>query len=836
MLFRICLAVIFACTWITLSPRAATADTNVLFIVDGSGSMKKKLASGDTRMDAAKAAMRDTLASIPGEVRLGLLLYGHRKAKDCTDIELVSPIGADDAATIAQRIDNLVAKGETPIADSLMQALRSFAALKGQDNRIILVTDGIEECQGDPCAAAAAIRDAGLDLKVDLVGFTLTEAQRALMQCVPETTGGQYYDAQDVSGLTAALTQVQQTVAPAAPVSQIQIQQRPERFNLISVKNGGQILTTPSDVWLATNDGEENAQTWMRSGQEAVYAFEDRRSATFDSFGVLINEADNGNPKEIEILAGDEGPTGQFRAIGICAFQNVKMQQAPYQECQMPPVTARYLKVKLVSNHGGDGYVRATEFQLMGSLVADDGGAAAAAAPAGINLLSPRNGGAILSTPSDVWLATNDDQETNVTWLRAGEEAVYGFAEGRPATFEAFGMLVMQADNGVAREIELLAGDDGPTGQFRSVTTCSFQNIKILEDPYQLCRFPPVTARHLKVKMVMNHGGDGYLIASEFQLWGKVDENAGGDVAAAAHAPTGINLLSPQSGGQILAIPNDVWLHTADDQEEGRTWMLAGQEGVYAFAEGKSATFDTFGVLVPAANNGNPKEIELLAGDDGPTGQFRSIGTCSFQNVKLSQSPYQLCALPPTSARYLKIKLLSNQGGDGYIAATEFQLWGDIDAGSAPAAAAADASAGMVNLLSSGQGGALLMAPNDVWLNTADDRESQHTWLRANEEAVYAFAGEKAATFDTFAVLVTEAGNGNPKEIEILAGDEGPTGQFRSIATCTFNNIRIVTQPYQSCTFAPVTARYLKVRLVSNHGQDGYFVATEFKLYGTPSP
>lgn len=812
----------------------AVADSNVLFIVDASGSMKKKLASGESRMDAAKKAIRNALSTIPGEVRLGLLLYGHRKAKDCSDIELVSPIGADDATAIADRISGLKARGETPIAESLNQAARSFAALKGQDNRIILVTDGIEECKGDPCAAAQAIRNAGLDLKVDLVGFTLTEQQRALVQCVPEITGGTYYDAQDVSGLAAAFTQVQQQVVQAAPVSQIQIQQRPKRFNLISVKNGGQILTTPSDVWLATNDGEERGATWMRAGQEAVYGFEGGRSATFDSFGVLVTEAAGGNPKEIEILAGDEGPTGQFRSIGICAFQNVKMQQAPVQECQMPPTTARYLKVKLVSNHGGDGYFLATEFQLMGELVEGDAGVAAMAPPSGVNLLSPKNGGAILSTPSDVWLATNDDAEAGATWMRGGQEAAYGFAGGKPATFDTFGALIRESAGGNPKEIELLAGDDGPTGQFRSIGICSFVDVKLQQNPYQLCKLPPTTARYLKVKLVSNQSGDGYFLATEFQLWGKIDDTA--MAAATSNAPAGINLLSPKNGGQILATPSNVWLATADDKEQGQTWMRTDQAGVYGFSGNKAATFDTFGVLIPEAQGGNPKEIEILAGDDGVTGQFRSVGTCAFQNLKLQQSPYQLCSLPATTAHFVKVRLAANQSGDGYFVATEFQLWGQLDEASAPAPAPTAPGSGLVNLLSPKNGGALLMSPSDVWLATADDQENAVTWMRANDEGVYAFRGENPATFDSFGVLIQEAGGGNPKEIEILAGDEGPTGQFRSVATCAFENVHLTQAPFQTCTFAPVTARYVKVRLVSNQGGDGYFVATEFALHGTPSP
>src|SRR5712692_8561514 len=110
------------------------AQSNVLLIVDASGSMKKPVGGGESRMDTAKRVLGETLHALPAETRLGLMVYGHRRANDCTDIELMSPLGADNAATIAVRIQALQPKGETPIAGALQQAARSFAALKGQNN------------------------------------------------------------------------------------------------------------------------------------------------------------------------------------------------------------------------------------------------------------------------------------------------------------------------------------------------------------------------------------------------------------------------------------------------------------------------------------------------------------------------------------------------------------------------------------------------------------------------------------------------------------------------------------------------------------------------------
>jgi Ca-activated chloride channel family protein len=193
------------------------AQTNVMFIFDASGSMKAK-AGGETRIAAAKRAMSAALTEMPGGVRLGLLMYGHRRAKDCTDIELVSPIGSDEAGALDAVVQKVAPKGETPIAAALQKAAKSFAAFKGQQNTIVLITDGIEECRGDPCAAARALEDAGLDLKVHIVGYMLTAKQRAAIQCVTETTGGRYFEAANPKGLTAALKEVRKVVeAPTSP-------------------------------------------------------------------------------------------------------------------------------------------------------------------------------------------------------------------------------------------------------------------------------------------------------------------------------------------------------------------------------------------------------------------------------------------------------------------------------------------------------------------------------------------------------------------------------------------------------------------------------------------
>jgi hypothetical protein len=195
---------------------AQNPSTNVMFIFDASGSMKRP-AGNETRMSVAKRVFGETLAAMPKEVQTGLLVFGHRRRNDCSDIEVISPIGADSAASQSQMVAGFEAIGETPIAAAISRAGQSLRAFKGQRNSIVLVTDGIEECRGDPCAAASSLKDLGIDVKVHVVGFSLGAGESSKLQCVVNLTGGKYFDAKDAAALRRTLAEVRQMVTQAQP-------------------------------------------------------------------------------------------------------------------------------------------------------------------------------------------------------------------------------------------------------------------------------------------------------------------------------------------------------------------------------------------------------------------------------------------------------------------------------------------------------------------------------------------------------------------------------------------------------------------------------------------
>jgi hypothetical protein len=663
-----------------LAPGPSLAATNVLFILDSSGSMWAKV-DGAPKVVTAKRVLNDTLHQLPPGTKIGLMTYGHRRKGDCSDIEVLSAIGADGPDAISAKVNALQPKGETPIATALEQSIAVFKNFQGDHNVVILITDGAEECHGDPCAAVRKLAAAGLDVQVNVVGFNLAKKEREGVECIAREGHGKYYDAKDQKSLSAAMVQVRQQVAqaPPAPAPAPTPPPAPKETNLLAPSEGGQLLAAPSDAWQAVVSGNDSQYARVSEGQEAVWGFKDDRPATFAKFTLLINGTSAENIKDFELFAGDESPTGTFRSLGKFTAQNIKLLKTPNQEFTFPETTAKYFKVKILS-HYGDLYWTLTQIRLIGKL--GDAPAATAAtaqpaAPALVNLLAADQGGQLLAAPSDAWQAVVSGTEGQYARVGEGQEAVFGFKDERPATFSKFTMLINSSSYENIKDFELFAGDESPTGTFRSLGKFAAQNVKLLKTPYQEFTFPETTAKYFKIK-ILSHYGDLYWTLTQIRLLGKL---AGGPAVSTAAtpaqpaAPALVNLLAADQGGELLAAPSDAWQAVVSGTEGQYARVGQGQEAIFGFKGEKPATFSKFTILINAMSYENIKDFELFAGDESPAGAFRSLGKFTTQNVKLLKTPYQEFAFPETTAKYFKIKILSNYG-DLYWTLTQIRLMG----------------------------------------------------------------------------------------------------------------------------------------------------------------
>ena len=649
-LTRCCLTILtFICC------QGALAETNLLYILDVSGSMWGQI-DGTSKIETARKVLTATMRDLPAETNVGLMAYGHRKEGSCKDVEIISAVSRPNIELLVAKINKLQPLGKTPLAESIKQSVSAFSEKKG-NNHVLLISDGLESCNGDPCAAASVAHNSGVGVKIHVLGFDLSDEQQKKLRCIAEQGEGQFFTANSTGDFSRAMSQAVTVVVQAPPVS--------KKVNLIAPKSGGALLTAPSTTWVSTNDGLEKSVAWLRKGQEAVYSFKNDEAATFDRFTVFIGSAHGNNLKEFELLAGDEGITGSFRSIGIFSTQNMKMMRAPHQAFSFAPVTARFLKIRLVSAHSNnETAIYSTEFQLFGENTPTAPATAATIEKGDIrvNLISPKNGGSLLTAPSDTWVSTNDGAEKSVAWLRKGQEGVYAFKEDKQATFNKFTVFIGSRHGNNVKKVELLVSDESPTGTFRSIGTFATQNTKLMRTPYQVFTFAPVSARYFKVRLISAHtGSETAIYSTEFQLFGNLNKSDTPLPASKiATVEKAINLLSEKNGGALLAAPNDQWLATVDGSPKAVAWLRKGQEGVYAFKGDKPATFDTFGILIPNSHGNNVKEVELLVGDESVTGTFRSIGTFTTQNLKMMRSPMQHFSFKPVTARFLKIRLPLN--------------------------------------------------------------------------------------------------------------------------------------------------------------------------------
>jgi len=336
---------------------------NILFIFDSSASMTNQISNAESKMEAAKNVLSEVVGSLPANINVGLEVYSHRMADSCDDIEIVVPVGKLDVDEIRQRIISLQALGNTPIAAALEKGASELQSLQGK-KIIVLISDGEETCDGNPISTADHIRKTmGIDVIIHVTGFDVDNSAKQQLSGIAQAGGGNYYDAKNASQLKQSLVKIkEETIAVEEPPKIL------NAVNLLAQENGGHVLWSTQDIWMKTNDGEEQ-KFLIQPVAEAVYAFKYKQTATFDTFTVLIPDTDVNNLKDFELLATTSDPQiGPYHLIGWFRAENTKFQGSSYQVFKFPRVTARYLKVKLLSNYGQDVLTGLYEFQLLGEL------------------------------------------------------------------------------------------------------------------------------------------------------------------------------------------------------------------------------------------------------------------------------------------------------------------------------------------------------------------------------------------------------------------------------------------------------------------------------------
>lgn len=176
--------------------------TRLLFVFDASQSMFGRWDYEQKIFSARKILSNwlDSLSTV-NNLEVALRVFGDQypvPPQVCEDSRLVVPFSKDNFGDIKKALREIVPKGTTPITYALEQSANDFPEDINSRNIIILITDGIEECDGDPCAISLKLQQKGIIIKPFVIG--IGKDFKSTFDCV-----GTFVEAQTEEDFVSAL-------------------------------------------------------------------------------------------------------------------------------------------------------------------------------------------------------------------------------------------------------------------------------------------------------------------------------------------------------------------------------------------------------------------------------------------------------------------------------------------------------------------------------------------------------------------------------------------------------------------------------------------------------
>ena len=181
-------------------------------VLDASGSMLKHM-DGRRRIEIARASLAKLVKDhLKPDDRVALRVFGHDKPGSC-ETTLVQPLGPLDPDAMTATVNGIVPQNlaKTPIAASLSQVENDLKDVTGTKT-VILLTDGEETCGGDPRAVISTLAAHDIQVRVNIVGFSVDDPMlKGEFREWARIGRGRYFDAakaQDLDSAIAAAAEV----------------------------------------------------------------------------------------------------------------------------------------------------------------------------------------------------------------------------------------------------------------------------------------------------------------------------------------------------------------------------------------------------------------------------------------------------------------------------------------------------------------------------------------------------------------------------------------------------------------------------------------------------
>ena len=174
------------------TPADSSSNLFVEYILDASNSMNEKFPDGESKLDAAKVQLGNSIKTYRPETSVGLRVYGDhvpdasQPAESCKDIQLIAPVEPGYQGEIASWLLGYHAFGMTPIASALQQAAADFTTGPLRTNSVVLISDGMETCGGDPCALVKQMEAQQVRFTLHVVGLNVDDPARQQLNCAAQ--------------------------------------------------------------------------------------------------------------------------------------------------------------------------------------------------------------------------------------------------------------------------------------------------------------------------------------------------------------------------------------------------------------------------------------------------------------------------------------------------------------------------------------------------------------------------------------------------------------------------------------------------------------------------
>lgn len=306
---------------------------NIVLILDASGSMWG-LVEGKAKIEIAKEVLSNLIEKLPENSDAGLVAYGHRRKGDCDDVEEIIALGKIDKNALISEIKKLNPKGKTPISRSIRLTAERIRHLEDPAT-IILVSDGRETCDPDPCRLVKTLEESGIKFILHVIGFDVTDEEKQELECMAREGGGIYFSADSAIEFSVAASKVVKKHASPYGLMEITVTKNSKPFR-------AQIELTADESgkrWVPASSSAETGKAEIRlppgiysvrvkditvSGGSAPEVRLDNieiiadekvaRTADFSDGRILLTAFRNSNPQKTTIRYYRQGETKSFHS------------------------------------------------------------------------------------------------------------------------------------------------------------------------------------------------------------------------------------------------------------------------------------------------------------------------------------------------------------------------------------------------------------------------------------------------------------------------------------------------------------------------------------------